>query len=150
MNFAAQTRENFAWLLGIQTRWKDNDRYGHMNNAVYYSVFENVTMTWLEVEHELDLYTGDVRCFTVENGCRYHSALRYPDKIECGVRVSRMGNSSVRYDLGIFIQDNVQVAATGFVVDVFVDSETERPVTIPQHIRQVLDPLRVFLDPLDK
>jgi len=117
-----------------------------MNNAVYYSVFENVVMTWLEVERGLDPNTGDVRCFTAENGCRYHASARYPDILHCGLRVARLGNSSVRYELGIFIKDREPVAATGFIVDVFVDVTSERPISIPDAFREALAPLCVSTD----
>jgi len=77
-------REDFKWILEMPTRWIDNDKYGHMNNAVYYSVFENVVMTWLEVVNGFNVDTKSVRCFTVQNGCEYHDAVRYPDELECG------------------------------------------------------------------
>lgn len=132
------TRDHYKWFLAMPTRWIDNDRYGHMNNAVYYSVYENVVMTWLEVENNLDANTKSVRCFTVENGCQYHDAVRYPEQLECGLRISRIGNSSVRYELGIFRQGDSHPAATGFIVDVFVDAETERPVSVPDEFRQAM------------
>jgi len=112
-----------------------------MNNAVYYSVFENVVMTWLEVENSFNVDNETVRCFTVENGCQYHDAVRYPDDLLCGLRISKIGNSSVRYELGIFKQDSETVCATGFIVDVFVDATTERPVSIPDEFRQAMESL---------
>jgi acyl-CoA thioester hydrolase len=139
----AELRANYPWLFEMPTRWKDNDRYGHMNNAVYYSVFENTVMTWIEVKHGLDPNTGNVRCFTAENGCCFHAPVRYPDMLECGLRVARLGNSSVRYELGIFIKDREPVAATGFIVDVFVDVMSEKPITIPDAFREALAPLHV-------
>jgi len=143
MNTRAQLREDYCWFLEMPTRWIDNDRYGHMNNAVYYSVFENVVMTWLEVEHDLFEKNETVRCFTVENGCQYHDAVRYPEQLECGLRISRIGNSSVRYELGIFRKDTETIKASGFIVDVFVDAATERPVTVPNEFRQAMESLLV-------
>jgi len=134
-------RDDFKWLLSMPTRWRDNDKYGHMNNAVYYSVFENAVMTWLEVEQGFNVDSESVRCFTAENGCQYHDAVRYPDELECGVRISRLGNSSVRYELGIFKKQSGTVCATGFIVDVFVDAQTEKPVTIPNEFRQAMESL---------
>jgi len=125
----------------MPTRWIDNDKYGHMNNAVYYSVFENVVMTWLEVVNKFNVDTESVRCFTVQNGCEYHDAVRYPDELQCGLRISRIGNSSVRYELGIFKNQDSAVCASGFIVDVFVDSQTEKPVTIPDEFRQAMESL---------
>lgn len=133
-----EKRENFAWFLTIPTRWIDNDMYGHMNNAKYYSLYENLIMTYLEQENGLDTGSGPVRCFTAENGCRYHSALKYPQVVDAGLRVARIGNSSVRYEMGLFAEGQVDVAATGFVVDVYVDAKTERPVTVPDDFRAAL------------
>ena len=136
-------RKDFKWILAMPTRWIDNDKYGHMNNAIYYSVFENVVMTWLEVVNEFNLDTGNVRCFTVQNGCEYHDAVRYPDELACGLRISKIGNSSVRYELGIFKKQEPTVCASGFIVDVFVDSQTEKPVTIPDEFRQAMESLLI-------
>lgn len=138
---ALPVREDYPWHLPMPTRWKDNDRYGHVNNAVYYTLFENAVMSWLEVEHSLDPSQGDVRCFTAENGCRYHDAVAYPDLLDCGLKVARLGNSSVRYEMGIFVAEREPVAATGFVVDVFVDARTLRPIRIPEAFRQALGKL---------
>ncbi len=134
-------RKDFAWHLPMATRWIDNDKYGHMNNANYYSVFENVVMTWLEVVNGFNVDNETVRCFTVENGCQYHDAVRYPDELECGLRISRIGNSSVRYELGIFRKQHETVCASGFIVDVFVDAVTEKPVTVPDEFRQAMESL---------
>ena len=134
-------RSDFCWFLEMPTRWIDNDQYGHMNNAVYYNVFENVVMTWLEVVNGFNLNSESVRCFTVENGCQYHDAVRYPDQLECALRISRIGNSSVRYELGIFKKGSDTVSATGFIVDVFVDAQTERPITVPDEFRQAMESL---------
>jgi len=135
------TRNDFKWILSMPTRWKDNDKYGHMNNAVYYSVFENAVMTWLEIENGFNLDNESVRCFTVENGCQYHDAVRFPDDLECAVRISKIGNSSVRYELGIFKKQSEHVCATGFIVDVFVDAQTEKPVPVPNEFRQAMESL---------
>jgi len=134
---------DFAWQFEMPTRWIDNDRYGHMNNAVYYSVFENVVMSWLEVEQELDLDSHGVQCFTVENGCQYHDAVRYPDKLQCGLRIVKIGNSSVRYEIGVFKQGQQTIAASGFIADVFVDAQTERPIRIPDFVRTAMESLLV-------
>lgn len=133
-----EVRKNFAWFLEIPTRWIDNDLYGHMNNAKYYTFFENVVMTYLEHECSLNTGTGDVRCFTAESGCRYHDALKYPQSVDAGMRVAHVGNSSVRYELGLFAKGQTQVAATGFVLDVFVDAVTEKPTRIPDDFREAL------------
>lgn len=134
---------DFTWHVEMPTRWIDNDRYGHMNNAVYYSVFENVVMTWLEVEQRLDLDNHGIQCFTVENGCQYHEAVRYPDKLQCGLRIVKIGNSSVRYEIGVFKYGQENIAASGFIADVFVDAKTERPIRIPDFVRTAMELLVV-------
>lgn len=133
------TLADFPWHLDVPTRWRDHDAYGHVNNAVYYSVYETAIMHWLEIEHGLDTASGPVRCFTVENGCRYLAPIKHPQALKCGLRVGKLGNSSVRYEMGIFFGETC--ASTGFVVDVFVDADTERPVTIPDNYRDVLSKL---------
>ncbi len=133
-----ETRENFAWFLQMPTRWIDNDSYGHLNNAKYYTFFENVIMTYLEHHCQLDTHSGPIRCFTAENGCRYHQALKYPQPVDVGLRVAKIGNSSVRYEMGLFAEDTDSVAATGFVLDVYVDAQTERPVRVPDNFRSAL------------
>ena len=130
------TLTDFPWHLDIPTRWRDHDAYGHVNNAVHYSVFETAIMRWLEIEHGMSTASGPVRCFTVENGCRYLAPLKHPTTMRCGLRVGRLGSSSVRYELGVFDDDTC--VATGFVVDVFVSAEDERPVEIPGEFRRVL------------
>ncbi len=142
MSMRDVVRDDFAWHLRMPTRWIDNDVYGHMNNAVYYSVFENVVMSWLEVHNGLNPNSGSVRCFTAENGCQYHDAVRYPDDLDVALRISKIGNSSVRYELGIFVKDKPKVCATGFIVDVFVDAVTEKPTRIPDEYRQAMSTLQ--------
>lgn len=140
MNDVVRTpsRSDYFYFLEIPTRWRDNDSYGHMNNAVYYTLLEMVIMRFLEVESELDLDALGVRCFTVENGCTYHDALKYPDTIEAGLRVGRLGNSSVRYEIGLFKKGESDVKASGVVIDVFVDSTSERPTQLPDAVREKL------------
>lgn len=140
MNDVVRTpsRSDYFYFLEIPTRWRDNDSYGHMNNAVYYTLLEMVIMRFLEVESGLDLHALGVRCFTVENGCTYHDALKYPDTIEAGLRVGRLGNSSVRYEVGLFKKGESDVKASGVVIDVFVDSTSERPTQLPDVVREKL------------
>ena len=140
-----ETRDNFKHFLTIPTRWSDNDQYGHVNNAKYLTFFELVIMRYLEVDNALDVAAHGVRCFSVENMCRYIQPVKYPDTLEAGLRVGKLGNSSVRYEVGLFIEGESSVSATGYFTDVFVDADTEKPVTIPQPVRTVLQQL-VFED----
>jgi len=134
----APSRSDYQYFLEIPTRWRDNDSYGHMNNAVYYTLLEMVIMRYLEVESKIDLGALGVRCFTVENGCTYHDALKYPDIIDAGLRVGRIGNSSVRYEVGLFVKGQSELKASGIVIDVFVDAKTERPTQLPDVVREKL------------
>lgn len=137
-------RENFAHILPMPLRWIDNDLYGHLNNARYYSLYENTIMHYLGVVHNLDTNSGEIRCFSAENGCRYFAPVKFPAIVECGLRVGHLGNSSVRYELGLFVEGEPAVAATGFAAEIFVDAVTERPVRIPDNFREALSQLQQF------
>lgn len=117
--------------------------YGHVNNARYLTFFELVIMRYLEVDSNLNFSKYGVRCFSVENMCRYHAPVKFPQTLEAGLRVGKLGNSSVRYEVGLFVSGEEQVSATGYFTDVFVDAETERPESIPGPIRTVLSKLIV-------
>jgi len=138
-----EKRDHFRHFLTIPTRWSDNDMYGHVNNARYLTFFELVIMRYLEVDSNLDFAAHGVRCFSVENMCRYHTPVKFPDTLEAGLRVGKLGNSSVRYEVGLFITGSEDVSATGYFTDVFVDTETERPVSIPNPIRSALSALEL-------
>lgn len=138
-----EKRDHFNHFLTIPTRWSDNDMYGHVNNARYLTFFELVIMRFLEVDSGLDFSAHGVRCFSVENLCRYHMPVKFPQTLEAGLRVGKLGNSSVRYEVGLFVADHSEVSATGYFTDVFVDTETEKPVRIPEPVRQVLSTLIV-------
>jgi len=129
----------YPFTLDIATRWRDNDAYGHLNNALHFTFFETAVMQCLQGEGDEDSVPDGVRCFTVENGCRYHAPLKHPDTLCCGIRIAHLGRSSVRYELALFASvDPGTAAATGFVVDVFVDAVSERPVPIPERVRHRL------------
>lgn len=136
-----EKRGHFRHFLTIPTRWSDNDMYGHVNNARYLTFFELVIMRYLEIDSNLDISEHGVRCFSVENMCRYHTPVKYPDTLEAGLRVGKLGNSSVRYEVGLFIAGSEEVSATGYFTDVFVDINSERPVSIPDPIRSALSAL---------
>lgn len=121
----------------------DNDIYGHVNNVVYYSYFDTVICRYLIAEAKLDIVNGSILPFTVENGCRYHRSLTFPQVIDAGLRVTRIGNSSVRYEIALFDGRERQCAADGYFVDVFVDRATHRAVSIPSDIRRALARLSV-------
>ena len=129
--------------FAIQTRWKDNDVYGHVNNVEYYSYFDTAINAWLIREGGLDIERGDVIGLCVESHCEYRAALTFPETIEVGLRVGRLGKSSVRYELGIFREGGDEATAEGHFVHVFVDRENRRPAPIPPQLRAALELLQV-------
>ncbi len=132
-------RGDFGFFTEIATRWMDNDIYGHVNNVVYYSYFDTVIAHWLMREGGLDPWKADIVGMAVETGCRFHRSLAFPDIVHAGLRVGRLGTSSVRYEIGIFRNDDRQACADGHFVHVFVDRTTQRPVPIPPRIRAALE-----------
>ena len=135
-------RAMYRRFMPLTTRWMDNDIYGHINNVVYYSLFDTVVNGMLIESGALDPQGGEVIGFVVETSCNYFTALSYPQPIEAGVRVARIGGSSVRYEIGIFGAGEPQTAARGHFVHVYVDRGTRRPVPLPQRLRAVLEQLQ--------
>jgi acyl-CoA thioester hydrolase len=133
-----ETRENYCHFDTITTRWSDNDVYGHVNNVVYYSYFDTAANNYLIEKADLNIESGPVIGFVVNSGCNYHSAIAYPDEIETGLRVNRLGNSSVEYGIAIFKKGEAVAAANGHFVHVFVDRKTNKPAPIPDKIRAAL------------
>lgn len=131
-------RGDFLYFRSITTRWMDNDLYGHVNNVVYYSYFDTVIAHYLMEEGGLDPWRGEVIGYAVESGCRYFRPLAFPDRVEAGLRVARLGNSSVTYEIGIFRNDEEEACAAGRFVHVFVDRRSERPVPLPPALRLAL------------
>jgi acyl-CoA thioester hydrolase len=134
----AETRARYRHFLAIPTRWHDNDAYGHVNNVVYYAWFDTVVNEHLIRAAGLDIAADPVVGLVVETSCRYHRSLAFPDAVEAGLRVERLGNSSVVYGIGIFRAGEDAAAASGRFVHVWVDRATQRPVRIPDRIRAAL------------
>ncbi len=133
-------RADFPHVSEIQTRWMDNDLYGHVNNVVYYSYFDTVINRWLIDEGGLSLETGDIGV-CVESQCRFLRSVAFPEKLEAGLRVAKLGKSSVTYEIGIFAAGSAEICALGSFVHVFVDRATRRPVAMPARIRASLERL---------
>lgn len=133
------TREQYPHFLEIRTRWKDNDVYGHVNNVEYYSYFDTVINQYLIEHGGLDIHTATQIGLCIESHCRYDAPIAFPDMVHAGLRVSRIGNSSVRYEIGLFRESDAQPAAEGWFVHVFVNRETRRPEAIPPLIRAALE-----------
>ncbi len=138
---SASARADYAHFLPVPTRWQDNDVYGHVNNVVYYELFDTVINTWLVQEGGLDIHDGQVFGVCAESHCAYREGFSFPETVEAGLRVGELGRSSVRYEIGIFRQGAAEAAANGWFVHVFVDRSTRRPSPIPDGIRAALERL---------
>ncbi|MBZ6379425.1 thioesterase [Pacificimonas flava] len=134
-------REAYPVFRRIVTRWNDNDVYGHINNVAYYSFFDTAVNAHLIEAGLLDIETSETIGLVVETGCRYAAPLVYPQEIEAGIRVAKLGTSSVRYEVGIFASGSEEAAAEGFFVHVYVDRETRRPAPLPASWRAELERL---------
>jgi acyl-CoA thioester hydrolase len=122
----------------------DNDAYAHVNNVVYYSFFDTAVNELLIRSGVLDIRRGTIVGFVVETQCRFLRPIAFPDRVDAGVRVARIGTSSVRYEIGIFRDDEETAAAQGYFVHVYVDRAGNRPVpALPGPLREVLRPLLV-------
>lgn len=131
-------RSNFAHWQQIGTRWKDNDIYGHVNNVEYYSYFDTVINRFLIRDGGLDIHTGEVIGVCAESHCRYLQSLAFPDTVDAGLRVTHLGRSSVRYQIGLFREGCNTAAADGWFVHVFVDREHRKPTALPDRLRTAL------------
>jgi len=138
MNPPQHLRSDYRHFQPITTRWHDNDVYGHVNNVVYYSFFDSAVNTYLIEAGGLDIHAGDVVGFVVSSSCDYFASIAFPNRIEVGLRVGKLGNSSVQYELAIFKHDEEQACAAGRFVHVFVDRDSNRPISIPESLRAAL------------
>src|SRR6185312_2108253 len=137
------TRDDYRYIYSLPTRWTDNDVYGHVNNALYYGFFDTAINEYLIGAGRLDINSGPVIAFAAESQCQYLRPLAFPGVIDVGLRVGKLGNSSVRYELAVFKQGEPFAAAAGYFVHVFVDRVTQRPVPMPASIRSALERLQV-------
>src|SRR3954466_15575545 len=136
------TRSAYRHFLAIPTRWMDNDVYHHVNNVVYYSYFDTVINRYLIDDGGLDIQASPVIGIAVETTCRFRKSFAFPEAVEAGLRVGHLGNSSVRYEVGLFGAAEDEARAEGHFVHVFVDRATNKPVPIPPRIRAALEKLK--------
>ena len=134
----AEPRAAWPHFVAIQTRWMDNDVYGHVNNVQYYSYFDTAVNQFLIERGVLDIHNGEVVGFVVDSGCSYFSSLSFPDVVHVGIRAAKLGNSSVRYEIGIYRNDDPTPCAVGHFVHVYVERSSNRSVPIPESVRKVL------------
>ncbi len=135
-------REDYVVFHPISTRWMDNDVYGHVNNVTYYSYFDTAVNHYLIEKGGLNIHNSPIVGYVVESNCTYCKGIAYPDHIEVGLRVNRLGNSSVQYGLGIFKVGDAEACAYGSFVHVFVDRALEKAAPIPEKLRQALAELQ--------
>ena len=134
-------RSAYRAFLAIPTRWMDNDSYGHVNNVTYYSYFDTAVNEHLIRAGGLDVGRAEAIGLVVETACRFHASLSFPEVVDAGLVVAKLGGSSVAYGIGLFRQGEAAPAATGRFVHVWVDRATRRPVPVPDRIRAALAPL---------
>lgn len=135
-------RAGYRAFRTISTRWMDNDAYGHVNNVVYYSWFDTAVNAHLIEHGALDIHEGATIGLVVETQCNYFAPVAFPQIVEAGLRVARMGSSSVRYEVGVFLQGEPLTVAKGHFVHVYVDRATRRPAPLPQRLKTVLEALQ--------
>lgn len=136
-------RVDYRYFRDITTRWMDNDVYAHVNNVVYYSWFDTVVNGWLLERDLLDFVESPTVGLVVETTCSYFSSIAFPDLVRAGLRVTHLGTSSVRYEVGLFANDNSDASAQGHFVHVYVDRVTRRPVALPAALRHALESIQV-------
>ena len=137
----AEPRSAYKVFRTIGTRWMDNDVYGHVNNVVYYSWFDTAVNAYLIEQGALDIHLGATIGLVVETRCNYFSPLAFPQNVEAGIRVAKLGSSSVRYEVGLFAQGESLTAAKGHFIHVYVDKLTRRPQPLPLKLKTTLETL---------
>ena len=138
-NASKMGRDDYRHFLTIPTRWMDNDVYGHVNNVVYYSFFDTVVNKFLMEERQLDYSKGEVVGLVVETKCQYFAPIAFPDVVVAGIKVAHIGTSSVRYEIGLFKNDEEKPAAEGHFVHVYVTRSTNKPTPLSSEKRSILE-----------
>ena len=137
-----EPRSAYKLFRMLDTRWMDNDAYGHVNNVVYYSWFDTAVNAHLIEQGALDIHQGNTIGLVIETQCNYFAPLTFPQTVQAGLRVARLGTSSVRYEVGLFAKDQNTAAAQGHFVHVYVNRQTRRPVPLPDKLKLVLEKLQ--------
>jgi len=141
MSVPRPKRSDFVDFRPMQTRWMDNDIYGHMNNVVHYSLFDTAVNSWLMEEGLLDPVRSESFGLVVETSCKYYAEMQFPDVVHAGLRIAKIGSTSVRFEIGLFRNDDTEAAAEGFFVHVYVSRDTHRPVPIDGKRRAAFETL---------
>ena len=135
------SRSDFKWFIDLQSRWMDNDAYGHINNVIYYAWFDTAVNRFLVDNELLDYQNDTVHGIVIESKCTYLKEFTYPDVAQAGLKLQRLGNTSVAYDIGLFHVDDDDAAALGYLVHVYVDTQTRQPVRVPDTVRAGIEAL---------
>lgn len=146
MRIEAKKRSEFQYFHEITTRWMDNDAYGHVNNVVYYSWFDTVVNQFLITNGVLDIERGEVIGLVVETQCNYFASVAFPERVTAGLCVTKLGNSSVRYEVSIFREDEDIASAQGHFIHVYVDRISRKPRSIPDNMRSLLQSIHILED----
>ena len=144
---APENRNAYRHSQSIPTRWMDNDVYGHVNNVVYYSYFDTVVNQYLIEQRALNIETSKVIGLVVETQCQYFASITFPDVVHAGLTVATLGNSSVRYEIGLFRNDEQTASAQGYFIHVYVDRATRRAVSLPADLRAALERISIQSKP---
>jgi acyl-CoA thioester hydrolase len=136
-----EPRNAYKVFRSITTRWMDNDAYGHVNNVVYYSWFDTAVNAYLIEQGVLDIHQGKTIGLVIETQCNYFAPLAFPQTVDAGIRVARLGGSSVRYEVGLFAQGEPLTAARGHFIHVYVDAASRRPTPLRLDLKTVLETL---------
>lgn len=138
-------RSDYKVFIPITTRWMDNDSFGHLNNVVYYSFFDTAVNQFLMREAGRNVHKDIIGFYVVHSNCNYLSSVAYPDEVEVGLRIIKLGNSSVTYEIGVFKKGNDKAAAWGQFVHVCVNKEEDKSVPIPDNLRKVFEKILVTI-----
>ena len=130
----------------MNTRWNDNDIYGHLNNVIYYELFDTAVNKWLIKNNLIDIKKGNNIGLIVQSGFNYFSSFEYPEDIDAGIRVTKIGNSSVRYEVGLFKSNDDLASADGFFIHVYVDRVSNKPRKLDYEFKKKLDTIYVDLN----
>jgi acyl-CoA thioester hydrolase len=137
----ADHRNSYKVFRTIPTRWLDNDAYGHVNNIVYFTWFDTAVNAFLIENGVLDIHQGETIGLVIESHCNYFASLAFPQAVEAGIRVAKLGTSSVRYEIGLFAQGSDTAAAQGHFIHVYVGKVSRRPVPLPPNLKSLLETL---------
>ena len=139
-------RSDYNYFFKMSTRWNDNDIYGHLNNVIYYELFDTAVNKWLIKNNLIDTKNGNNIGLIVRSGCNYFSSFEYPEDIDAGIRVTKIGNSSVRYEVGLFKPNDDMASADGFFIHVYVDRVKNKPISLDYEFKKKLDTIFVEIN----